>query len=45
MNEILEGLPQPVAASADKLSEVLMILKADHADEEPLQLEQRAANG
>ena len=43
MNEILERLPQPVAASLDKLSEVLLILKADHADEEPLQLEQ--ANG
>ena len=45
MNEILEGLPQPVAASADKLQEVLMILKADHNDDEPLQLEQGAVNG
>lgn len=31
MNEILERLPQPVAASADKLADVLLVLNAEDA--------------
>jgi len=37
MNEILERLPQPVAASTDKLSEILLVLRGEHPEQPELE--------